>query len=157
MKATKILAAMGLALGVAGAALAERGEHGSHGEHGDRMVKRHFVRHHGVEMAAMHNIMAELISARTGKSVGEVQAAFEDGHPHEAFEKLGLSEDDARALRKQAREKLVVKAQAAGLITSAQAEKIRSQPEPKMLRVPHPPAPPDAPTPPAPPSPPDFE
>jgi hypothetical protein len=92
-------------------------------------------RHHGfgpsVEHAAMHNIMADLISAKTGRPAADVRKLFADGDPREAVEKLGLSRDDMHALMKQAHEQLVARAAAAGLITAEQATKIRAMPLPE--------------------------
>lgn len=134
MKFRTILAVGLLAAGAAGAAgaalAADRGK-----DDGDREVRREvIVKHRGggpmghasVEFAAMHNIMAELLSAKTGKTAAEIQALFEQGGPHEAFETLGLDEDEVRPLFKAARQQLIARAEKAGLITGAQADKLRT-------------------------------
>jgi hypothetical protein len=128
MKFKTILAVGLLAAGAAGAALA--GDRVVKEE--DREVRREVVmkhRGHGggsVEFTAMHNIMAELLSARTGKTTAEIQALFEKGGPHEAFEALGIKEDEARPLFKEARQQLISRAERAGLVTAEQAEKLRA-------------------------------
>jgi hypothetical protein len=128
MSIRKVLVAGLLALGAAGVAVAE-GSHNGEDSHG---------RHHGhgpmghasVEMAAMHNIMAELISAKTGKSVAEIKALFEKSGPHDAIESLGLTRDDMRPLFEKAHAQLIDKAAAAGLITADQATTLRAAPLP---------------------------
>ena len=144
----KGLVIAGLALGAAGLAFAAaEGHDREHGGEHMRHVK--FMRGASVEHAAMQNIMAELLSAKTGKTIAEIQKQFEDGHPHEALEDLGLSEEDGRALHQQAREKLIAKAQAAGLITATQAEKIRAAKHQRFeRRGGRPPNPPSLPSPP---------
>jgi hypothetical protein len=139
MNLKRVLTVAGLTIGLAGLSFAA-----SEGGHDGHVIKHRFVHGMGVEQAAMHNVLAELVSAKTGKSVAEVQAAFDQSHPHEAMEQLGLTEDDMKPLFKQAHEKLVAKAQAAGLITAAQAEKIRSQPHKRIMRHPSPPPAPDS-------------
>ena len=127
MKFGKVLAAAVLALGSAGLALAAS-DGGSRGDgergHSHKMVHR--GGHFSVEHMAMHNIMAEQLSAKSGKTVAEINALFEKGGPHEAFEQLGLDEDEVRPLFKEARLKLIDRSAKAGLITAAQAEKLRS-------------------------------
>jgi hypothetical protein len=93
-----------------------------------RVVEVHKVkgmRHASVEFAAMHNIMAELLSAKTGKTPAEIAALFDEGGPHEVAETLGLKKEEMRALMKEARGTLITRAQAANLITSEQAERLR--------------------------------
>jgi hypothetical protein len=84
------------------------------------------MRHASVEFAAMHNIMAELLSAKTGKTPAEIAALFDAGGPHEVAEKLNLTHEDMKPLFKEARATLNTRAQAANLITAAQAEKLRA-------------------------------
>ena len=124
--------------------------------------ERHVMKMHGmhgpghppsVEFAAMHNIMAELLSARTGKTTAEIQALFEKGGPHEAFETLGLSHDEVKPLFQQARLTLIDRAAKAGLITAAQAEKLRTA----KVEFNHGPMPPVPPVPAVPPVPPDAD
>lgn len=121
-------------------------------------AERHVIKHrmHGpgghasVEHAAMHNIMAELLSAKTGKTTAEIQALFDKGGPREAFEALGLDDDEMRPLFKEARATLITRAAKAGLITPEQAEKLRkARAEMRMKRMKGPP--PEAPEPPLPP------
>lgn len=134
MLVRKVVAAGLLALGAAGLAFAasesttpgaDTGEHHMHHRHGPMGPS--------VERAAMHNIMAELLSAKTGKPVAEITALFENNDPHEAIEQLGLKPEDLRPLFKQAHETLIQKAQAAGLITAAQATKLRAEPLPEHM------------------------
>ena len=133
MLARKILVAGLLALGAAGVAFAAgdgpaRGKRG-HGPMG----------HASVEFAAMHNIMAELLSAKTGKTPAEIAALFDAGGPHEVAEKLNLTHEDMKPLFKEARATLITRAQAANLITAAQAEKLRAAKiEMRHRRGPHP-------------------
>jgi hypothetical protein len=129
MKFKTIVAVGLLAAGVAGATLAaDRVVK----EEGDREVRREvIVKHRGhrgasVEFTAMHNIMAEMLSAKTGKTTAEIQALFEKGGPHEAFETLGIAEDEVRPMFKEARQQLISRAERAGLITGEQAEKLRT-------------------------------
>lgn len=121
------------AAGAAGAALAaDRG--GARDDDGGEVRREVIVKHHGpgamrhasVEFAAMHNIMAELLGAKTGKTPAEIQALFEKGGPHEAFEALGLDEEEVRPLFREARQQLITRAASAGLITAQQAEKLRA-------------------------------
>ena len=127
-----------LALGAAGAAVAaddpvvERHVI-KHGAGDEPTVERHVIRHRGgpmghasLEHAAMHNIMAEQLSAKTGKTVAEIQALFDKGGPHQAFEALGIADDDVGPLFQEARRTLITRAAAAGLVTAQQAEKMRS-------------------------------
>ncbi len=117
MKMKALMAAV-VALGVAGIAMAGDGE---------RRVVKHKV--HGgasIEFTAMHNILSELLSAKTGKTQAEIQALFDKGGPHEVAEKLNLKHEDMKPLFQQARAKLIDRSLAANLITSAQAEKLRS-------------------------------
>ena len=98
--------------------------------------KHHEGMHHGgmrfsVEHVAMHNIMAELISQKTGRSVAEVRGLFENGDPRAAFDKLGLSRDDVHAMMKTAHGQLIDKAAAAGLITADQAATLHAAPIPE--------------------------
>ena len=128
MQFRKVLVAGLLALGAAGgigAAMAAGGDSDA------PRAERHVIKHrmHGaasVEFTAMHNIMAELLSARTGKTTAEIQALFEKGGPHEAFDALGLTREDVQPLFKEARLKLIARATSAGLITSQQAEKLKA-------------------------------
>ena len=118
MLARKILAVALVTLGVAGLAFA--------GDDGERRVIKHRVHGHAsVEFAAMHNIMAEALSAKTGKTQAEIAAMFDAGGPHDVAEKLNLKREDMRALMKEARGTLITRAQAANLITAQQAEKLR--------------------------------
>lgn len=126
MKLKNIVVAGLLALGAAGVAIA-----GSGGGDGERTVVKHRMHGKGghppsVEFAAMHNIMAELLSAKTGKTTAEIQALFEEGGPHGVAEKLGLKDEDIKPLFKEARSTLITRAAAAGLITAQQAEKLRA-------------------------------
>jgi hypothetical protein len=129
-----------LALGAAGAAVAaddrivERHVVKSGGP-GDEQVERRVIKHRGgpghmghfsIEHAAMHNIMAEQLSAKTGKTPAEIQALFDKSGPHETFEALGLADEDFGPLFQEARKTLITRAQAAGLITAQQAEKMRA-------------------------------
>jgi len=120
MLARKILAVGLLALGAAGIAFAA----------GDGPGKRQRghgpMGHASVEFAAMHNIMAELLSAKTGKTPAEITALFDAGGPHAVAEELGLTHEDMKPLLKEARGTLITRAAAAGLITAQQAEKLRA-------------------------------
>jgi glycerol dehydrogenase-like iron-containing ADH family enzyme len=143
MKAGKILAAALVALVAAGTAFAAA--EGKGGECGERHVFKHRVHGPGfsVEHVAMHNIMSELLSAKTGKTAAEIQAMFDASGP-ETFDKLGLDEDEMAPLFKQARATLINRAAAANLITAAQAEKLRTaKVEMRMHHGPLPPPPPD--------------
>jgi hypothetical protein len=130
MNLKKVLLVAALAVGATGVALAA--SDGPRGGDGERVEIRHRAGpgghggHFSVEHVAMHNIMADLLSARTGKTPAEIQALFEKGGPHEAFEQLGLDEDEVRPLFKEARLKLIDRSAKAGLITTAQAEKLKS-------------------------------
>lgn len=128
MQFRKFAAAGLLALGALGTGVALAADDGKE----ERVVERHVIKHRGgpghmasVEHAAMRNIMVEQLSARTGKTTTEIQALFEQGGPMEAFETLGVSDEDARAMHQQARQTLIERAQRAGLITAAQAEKLK--------------------------------
>lgn len=113
-----------LALGVAGLAYAGSGEKRRDGE---RVVERHkIIGHASVEFAAMHNIMAELLSVKSGKTPAEITALFDEGGPHAVSEKLNLKRDEMHALMKEARVTLITRAAAANLITAEQAEKLRA-------------------------------
>jgi hypothetical protein len=128
MKFRTIVAVGLLALGTAGAAqAADRVVKDEDREVRREVIVKHRGHGHGsVEFAAMHNIMAELLSAKTGKTTAEIQALFEKGGPFEAFEALGIPEDEARPLFKEARQQLISRAERAGLITGEQAEKLRT-------------------------------
>lgn len=131
MNVRKIAVAATLALAAAGAAFAATDTKAPADQ--DRDGPMHH-RMHGmpfsVERVAMHNIMAELLSAKTGRSQDEIRALFEGNDPRDAIEKLGLSHDDMRALFQQAHLTLIQKAQAAGLITADQAAKLKAAPLP---------------------------
>jgi len=125
MQLRKFAAAGLLALGALGTGVALATDDGER-------VERHVIKHRGgpghmasVEHAAMRNIMVEQLSAKTGKTAGEIQALFEQGGPLQAFETLGVSDEDARAMHQQARQTLIERAERAGLITGAQAEKLK--------------------------------
>ena len=150
MQSRKILVVTGaVLLAMAGAAFAA-GE-----AKGEPRVERHVIKHrgppmgHSVEHTAMHNIMAELLSAKSGKTAAEIQAMFDSSGP-ETFEQLGVDEKDVPALFKQARGKLIDRAQSANLITAAQADKLRSAKVEMKVRF-------DRGHPPLPPPPPDFD
>ena len=117
MKVKTLVMAGLLALGAAGVAMAGDGE--------KRVVKHRVHGGASVEFTAMHNIMAEQLSARTGKTQAEINALFEKGGPHEVAESLGLKKEDMRDLMKEARITLITRAQAANLITAAQADQLR--------------------------------
>lgn len=127
MLARKMVVAVLLATGVSGLAWAA-----DDAKTEKRVEKRieHKVRgpmgHASVEFAAMHNIMAELLSAKTGKTPAEIAALFDAGGPHEVVETLKLSEEDMRATFKEARGTLITRAAAANLITAAQADRLRA-------------------------------
>jgi hypothetical protein len=78
-----------------------------------------------VEHAAMQNIVADALSAKTGRSAVEIKTMLEDDPPHEVAKDLGLSEADMKGLFKQSRETLIQRASAAGLITAEQAAELR--------------------------------
>ena len=125
MLARKVTVAALLALGVAGLAYAGSGERS--GDHEQRIVERHKVMGHAsVEFAAMHNIMAELLSAKTGKTQSEIAALLDEGGPHAVAEKLGLKREEMQSLFKEARGTLITRAESAHLITAQQAEKLRA-------------------------------
>lgn len=90
-----------------------------------------------VEHAAMRNIVAEALSAKTGRSAAEISAKLDDTSPQDVAREFDLSEADMKALHKQARLTLIQRAAAAGLITAAQADELRKAPMPE-----HPPRPP---------------
>jgi hypothetical protein len=127
MLARKMVVAVLLATGMGGLAWAADGEKKVEQK---RIVEKHVVHramgHSSVEFAAMHNIMAELLSAKTGKTQAEIAALFDAGGPHEVVETLNLSEEDMRATFKEARGTLITRAAAAKLITPEQAEKLRA-------------------------------
>jgi hypothetical protein len=130
MLARKMVVAVLLATSVGGLAWAADGAKPDKRVDEKRIVEKHVVHgpmgHASVEFAAMHNIMAELLSAKTGKTPAEIAALFDAGGPHEVVDTLNLSEDDMRATFKEARNTLITRAAAANLITSAQAEKLRA-------------------------------
>ena len=118
MKMKPLLMAGLLALGAAGVAIA--------GADGERRVTKHRI--HGgasVEFTAMHNIMTELLSAKTGKTQAEISAMFEDGGPHAVAEKLNLKDGEMKALFREAHGTLITRAVKANLITEQQAVKLR--------------------------------
>jgi hypothetical protein len=116
MKLRTLVTAGLVALGVASVAMAGDGE---------RRVKHKIHGGASVEFMAMHNIMAEQLSAKSGKTVAEINALFEKGGPHEVADALGIKKEEMRDLMKQSRITLIARAQAANLITAAQAEKLR--------------------------------
>jgi hypothetical protein len=120
MKIRQLLLGTALAIAATGVVVASAAER-SHEAH----MKMHGP-HASVEFTAMHNIMAELLSAKTGKTVAEIQAAFEQGGPEAVHEKLGLSHEQLAPIFKEARATLITRAAAAGLITAEQAEKLRA-------------------------------
>lgn len=129
MQLKKYVAVGLLAVGAAGAAFAGSADEGARGP-GYR-VKHHVIGGPdggpiSVEFAAMRNIMAELLSAKTGRTPAEIRTLFEKGGPREAFEQLGLSEDQVRPLFQEARTTFISRATAAGLITAEQAEKLKA-------------------------------
>lgn len=137
MLGKKILVAGLVALGAAGLAYAGSDKP----RDGERVQKREVIKefgHASVEFAAMHNIMAELLSAKTGKTQTEITAMFDKGGPHAVAEELGLKREDMRDLMKQARGTLITRAAAAKLITAEQAEKLRSakfEPHEKRIHI----------------------
>ena len=123
MVARKILVAGLLALGATGLALADGERRGDD----QRIVEKQVVKGHAsVEFAAMHNIMGELLSARTGKTPAEIAALFDKGGPHAVAEELGLKREEMREIMMEARGTLITRAQAANLITAQQAERLRA-------------------------------
>jgi hypothetical protein len=120
MKIRNLLLGTALAVAAAGAALAGTTEMR------EKHVRMQHDGHASVEFAAMHNIMGELLSAKTGKTQAEIAALFDEGGPHAVAEKLGLSHEDFAPVFKEARATLITRAAAAGLITAQQAEKLRS-------------------------------
>jgi hypothetical protein len=120
MNLKRLLIGSALVVAVAGVAFAAEDSH-----HGARMKMRAHAQA-SVEFAAMHNIMTELLSAKTGKTPAEINALFESGGPPEVAEKLGLKHEEMEPLFKEARATLITRAQAANLITAAQAEKLRA-------------------------------
>jgi hypothetical protein len=128
MSARKMVVAGLLALCATGLAQAADKDKRVEDKRVERVVEVHKVkgmRHASVEFAAMHNIMAELLSAKTGKTPAEIAALFDEGGPHEVAETLGLKKEEMRALMKEARGTLITRAQAANLITTEQAERLR--------------------------------
>lgn len=126
MSARKMVVAGLLALCATGLAVASDKDKRVEDKRVERMVEVHKVRGHAsVEFAAMHNIMGELLSAKTGKTPAEIAALFDEGGPHAVAEKLGLEKDEMRTIMKEARSTLITRAQAANLITAQQAEKLR--------------------------------
>ena len=123
MLARKVIVAGLIALGASGIALAAEKDKRVDEK---RVVEIHKVRGHAsVEFAAMHNIMAELLAGKTGKTQAEIAAMFDEGGPHEVAEELGMKKEDMRAVMKEARGTLITRAQAAKLITAEQAERLR--------------------------------
>jgi hypothetical protein len=125
MLARNFLVAGLLALGAAGLAYAGSGK-GGDDERGARREAHKSFGHASVEFAAMHNIMAELLSAKTGKTQAEIAAMFDAGGPHDVAEKLNLKREDMKTLMQEARGTLITRAAAAKLITAEQAEKLRA-------------------------------
>lgn len=128
MLARKMVVAVLLATGVAG--LAYAADSAKTDKRVEKRIVEHRVRgemgHASVEFAAMHNIMAELLSAKTGKTTAEIAALFDAGGPHEVMESLNLGDEDMRAAFKEARATLITRAAAANLITAAQADRLRA-------------------------------
>jgi hypothetical protein len=120
MNLKQLLIGSTLAVALVGVALAAEDAHD-----GARMKMRAHAQA-SVEFAAMHNIMTELLSAKTGKTPAEINALFEAGGPPAVAEKLGLKHEEMEPLFKEARATLITRAQAANLITAAQAEKLRA-------------------------------
>ena len=132
MKVRNVMVAGLLALGAAGLAYAATDNAGP-----DDGVQQMHRMHHmrgmaraSVEVAAMHNILAEELSARTGKTTEEIKALFEKSNPHDAMQQLGLTHDDMRPLMEQAHATLIDRAAAAGLITADQAKRLHETPLP---------------------------
>lgn len=132
MKIQRVLAGVLAAASLLGGTAAMAADDGSTPR--GRQVK--FVHKMGpsVEHAALHNIMADALSARTGRSAAEIKALFEDSPPPEVASKLGLSEADMKSLFKQSRETLIQRAAAAGLITAEQATELRNAKMPDRMR-----------------------
>lgn len=131
MTSRLILAAALFAFGAAGVYAASTNDKAPGASGGDVHGHMHRGMEFSVERVAMHNIMAELMSAKTGRSQEEIRQLFESSaNPHDAVEKLGLSHDDMRALFQQAHLTLIQKAQSAGLITADQAAKLKAAPLP---------------------------
>lgn len=133
MKIGKLVTTALFALSISGITLAATsGPQGAPGAQGERSHRGHMMGRFSVEHVAMHNIMAELLSQKTGRSVAEIKALFENSEdPRAAVDKLGLSHDDMRALFQQAHQTFITKAEAAGLITAEQAKQLRSEPLPE--------------------------
>lgn len=120
----KKMMAIGLiAFGAAGAAMA--GSDATGAGDGERKVVRQRMHGPGLESAALHNIMAEQLSAKTGKTVAEIRGMLEKGG-RDAFAELGIKDEEIRPLFKEARLTLISRMQAARLITPEQAEKART-------------------------------
>lgn len=131
MVARRILLAGLFAAGAAGLALAA-----PDADRRDGATVRHHHIVHGaghasIERAAMQNILAELLSEKTGRPAAEIAAMFGDGPPHEALEQLGIAGDQMPPLFQQAHAMLIKKAAAAGLITATQAAEIEARPPPR--------------------------
>jgi hypothetical protein len=119
MKVKSLVIAGLLALGAAAtAAVAGDGER--------RKVEHRVKGNASVEFTAMRNIIAEQLSAKTGKTQAEITAMFDKGGPHEVAEQLNLKKEDMREVMKEARQTLITRALAAKLITAEQAEKLRA-------------------------------
>lgn len=95
--------------------------------------------HLTIEGMALQNILAELISARTGHPPARVREALREQYSHESLESLGLSAADMRVLFEQAHATLVDRVAAANLITAEQAARVRElTPGPQLRRAPMP-------------------
>jgi hypothetical protein len=81
-----------------------------------------------MEHFAMGNILAELLSQQTGRPAAEIAALIETTPPPQVAEQLGLDPDAVKTLFGTARSTLIQRAVDAGLISSEQAEKLRTAP-----------------------------
>jgi hypothetical protein len=81
-----------------------------------------------LEHAAMDNLVAEALAQRTGRSQSELLVLLEKSPPPEVAQQVGVDDATMRSVFDTAHTSLIQRAQAAGLITTAQAQELKSAP-----------------------------
>jgi len=77
-----------------------------------------------VEHAAMQHLLAEALAQRSGRAVGEIEGLLLQQGPRGVGEQLGLEPQAMHELMRNTRRTLIQRAQQAGLISAAQAQRL---------------------------------
>jgi len=77
-----------------------------------------------VEHAAMQHLLAEALAQRSGRAVAEIEGLLLQQDPREVGEQLGLEPQAMHELMRNTRRTLIQRAQQAGLISAAQAQRL---------------------------------